>query len=151
MTRDVANFVRESNDIEGIYRAPYEEEIAAHIMLLEAPELTTDHLEEFVAVVQPGARLRDRKGLNVRVGKHVPPLGGPEIRVRLRQLLRQAVTKDVTPYHTYCAYEHLHPFTDGNGRSGRALWLRQMGGPDYAPLGFLRSFHYQALAAADVQ
>jgi hypothetical protein len=89
--------------------------------------------------------------MNVRVGNHVAPIGGPEIRIRLRKLLRQAGTPDATPFHIYCAYEHLHPFTDGNGRSGRALWLRMMGGPDYAPLGFLQHFHHQALAAGDDQ
>lgn len=43
------------------------------------------------------------------------------------------------------AYETLHPFTDGNGRSGRALWLWAMGGIHRAPLGFLHHFYYQAL------
>jgi hypothetical protein len=145
MTTDVRAFVRESNDIEGIYRVPYEWEIAAHHMILNAPELTVDHLEEFVAAVQPGARLRDKPGFNVRVGDHIAPPGGPEIRIRLRKLLRSKGT----PFHVYCEYENLHPFTDGNGRSGRALWLRMMGGPERAPSGFLRSFHYQALAARD--
>lgn len=149
MTTDIANFVRESNDIEGIFRRPYEWEVAAHHMILDAPELTTDHLEEFVAVVQPGAVLRCDPGMNVRVGQHIAPLGGPDIRVRLRKLLRNA--KNSTPFHTYCSFENLHPFTDGNGRSGRALWLRMMGGPDRVPLGFLRHFHYQALEAGDSQ
>jgi hypothetical protein len=149
MTIDVYHFVRESNDIEGIFRVPFEWEVAAHHLVLDAPELTVDHLEEFVAAVQPGARLRDRPGMNVSVGRHIAPMGGPEIRIRLRKLLRQATAPDATPFHIYCEYENLHPFTDGNGRSGRALWLRLMGGPERAPLGFLRSFHYQALAARD--
>jgi Fic family protein len=41
---------------------------------------------------------------------------------------------------------------DGNGRSGRAIWLwqmlRQEGG---APLGFLHHFYYQTLEAQDVR
>ena len=36
-----------------------------------------------------------------------------------------------------------HPFTDGNGRSGRALWLWQMN--NHAPFGFLHTFYYQTL------
>jgi len=145
MTIDVASFVAESNWIEGIGRQPTEEEVSAHLMVLEASELTVDLLEEFVNVVRPGAVLRERVGLNVRVGDHIAPPGGPDIRIRLRKLLR---TK-ATPFHTYCAFQRLHPFSDGNGRSGRALWLRKMGGPENAPLGFLQHWHYQSLAAGD--
>jgi hypothetical protein len=39
------------------------------------------------------------------------------------------------------------PTTDGNGRSGRALWLWCMRGR--APLGFLHQFYYQTLGAAE--
>ena len=46
---------------------------------------------------------------------------------------------------THVRYELLHPFLDGNGRSGRALWLWLMG---QAPLGFLHTFYYQTLSAA---
>ena len=42
-------------------------------------------------------------------------------------------------------FESLHPFLDGNGRTGRALWLWMMGGIAQVPLGFLHTFYYQTL------
>lgn len=147
MPSDVKRFVAESNYIEGIRRFPTEAEVAAHIMILESPKLTIELLQEFVAVIAPGHELRERLGLNVRVSNHVAPMGGPNIRVRLRKLLQSKAT----PFHIHRAYMTLHPFTDGNGRSGRAIWLRQMGGPERVPLGFLHTFYYDTLAAGDAQ
>ena len=49
-----------------------------------------------------------------------------------------------------CRYETLHPFMDGNGRSGRILWAWQMIEHNIAPglsLGFLHAYYYQTLAA----
>ena len=55
-----------------------------------------------------------------------------------------------TPFGIHLRYETLHPFMDGNGRSGRILWAWQMLHHDIAPgirLGFLHAFYYQTLAA----
>ncbi len=135
------DFVRESNRIEGILRDPLPSEIVAHEKLLAFPVVTVAALEEFVATIQPGAVLRRKVGMNVQVGNHIAPSGGPEIEERLGNLL--ANMNKHGAYKTHLAYETLHSFTDGNGRSGRALWLRQMGG--MAPLGFLHQFYYQTL------
>ena len=140
--RALIDFVRESNRIEGIHRDPTDAELQAHIDFL-AGDISVEALERFVDVVQPGAELRRKRGMNVSVGNHIAPFGGPEIEPTLRFLL-------AAPWSTWrrhVEYETLHPFMDGNGRSGRVLWLHDMGGLDLAPLGFLHHFYYQTLAS----
>lgn len=143
------DFIRESNRIEGINREPTQEEIVAHEVLLVNKEITVRDLEAFVSIIQPKTRwtpaaiLRNKEGLNVRVGDYYPPLGGPAIEPQLVRLLHSVTASN--SFETHLAYEQLHPFTDGNGRSGRALWLWAVGGT--APLGFLHSFYYQTLRA----
>ncbi len=136
------DFVRESNRIEGILCAT-PDAIEAHERFLELDKITVADLEKFVDVVQPGAMLRRKAGMNVRVGYHVAPPGGHAIEVELTNLLMRMQWRGA--YETHLAYEDLHPFTDGNGRSGRALWLWEMDGE--APVGFLHKFYYQTLEA----
>lgn len=150
--RTIEDFVRESNLIEGIVRREvggalnpqFEREVLVTQLFLRLTCVTVLDLENFVAAVQPGAVLRRRVGCNVRIGSHVPPSGGPGIEPALRDLLAGLKHSGKSAFATHLAYEALHPFTDGNGRSGRVLWLRQMGGR--APLGFLHQFYYQTLA-----
>ena len=144
----LTDFVAERNRIEGITRAPWEIEVLAHVNFLTLEKVTIPDLALFVRDVAPGAVLRDRKGLDVRVGKYTPPPGGPQIRSDLELLLDPVAIRYWTVYDIHIAYETLHPFTDGNGRSGRALWLWQMGGIEKVPLGFLHTFYYQALGAS---
>jgi len=142
-------FVRESNRIENIHRAVTREERAAHEALWALPSISVEDLEQFVTLVA-GAELRRSPGMDVRVGSHIPLAGGPWIEERLKTLLGVMHADQFSPYETHVMYETLHPFMDGNGRSGRALWAWQMtrlGGRPF-DLGFLHTFYYQALDAS---
>jgi len=137
------HYVRESNLIEGIHRTPSRRELAAHVFLCMEPELTVSGLCQFVKAVQPNARLRVSAGVNVTVGKHIPPPGGQGILYALDEIVAR-VNAGADPVAVHHDYETLHPFTDGNGRSGRAIWMRQLG-PRALVNRFLTEWYYKSL------
>lgn len=137
------DFVAESNRIEGInYTQPYE--IEAHERFLALLVITVESMEEFVQTVAK-CPLRAAVGQNVFIGDHSPPPGGPNIRIALIKILSELGY----PWDAHIAYEKLHPFMDGNGRSGRVLWAWGMQhlGADPFSLPFLHRFYYQTLSA----
>ena len=137
------DFIIESNAIEGIYHEPTREEIEEFQRFMALKEITIDEILGYLAVHQPDAQLRDKEGMNVRVGSYYPPRGGDNITLGLGSLLDEINNKELTPYKAHVRYEQLHPFTDGNGRSGRMIWAWMQ--RDIS-LGFLHMFYYQTLA-----
>lgn len=142
------DFADESNRIEGIGPASDVELTALAEFISARP--TVERLQSYVSAVAPRHRLRNKRGLNVRVGDYVAPEGGPAIRDRLIDLLASIDHRE--PYHVHVDYEMLHPFTDGNGRSGRALWLwhhiSQGTAARPQAIGFLHTFYYETLSNA---
>ena len=148
--RDVVNTwecVRESNRIEGIEREPTEAEVREHERFVALEALSITELQNFVKVYQANARLRSFPGMNVHVGSHTPPKGGEHILAQLQALMTVINEKSLSPFEAHLKYEALHPFTDGNGRSGRAIWYAMMKNTSRADLGFLHAFYYQTLNA----
>lgn len=145
-------FVRESNKIEGITRTPgeaqEEAEIVAHENFLRLDEVSVAALELFVEAID-GGPLRTESGMNVRVGSHRPLPGSIHIRTLLLELCELVNTKALSPFEAHHRYEALHPFMDGNGRSGRVLWLWMMRHAlgRVQLLGFLHTWYYQSLEA----
>ncbi len=144
-------FIEESLRIEGIERPPTQAEVNEFYRFMALELIEIKDLERFVHIYQPGAVIRDQPGYDIRIGEYYPPPGGPRIRLLLSEILYSASCvradkieqgTEFNPCRTHCAYESLHPFMDGNGRSGRMIWMWQMRN---APLGFLHTYYYQCL------
>jgi hypothetical protein len=147
---DYYGFVTESNRIEGILRPPTDEEVRATRDFICGNAPSVDALCDLALVYAPeDGVLRIKDTMNVRVGSHVAPRGGPHIKANLAGLLK--TISDSAPFDFHVAYETLHPFMDGNGRTGRALWAWQMAHDPallaLLDLGFLHAFYYQTLHA----
>lgn len=144
-------FVKESNLIEGITREPTQQELEEHRRFVELSEVSVQDLVKFVSIYQPNARLRDKPHIpGVRVGSHIASPSGPEILKRLEAIVLSA-NSGSNLFITHQMYEKLHPFTDGNGRSGRVLWAWQMiKARGCLGLNFLHTWYYQSLEAVPI-
>ncbi len=110
----------------------------------------TPCLTELTAVMAPGMPIRRHEGMDVRVGNHIAPEGGPSIVRQLQHILDKVNRASDGPWSVHVAFETLHLYMDGNGRTGRAIWAWQMRGLGHDPfaLPFLHRFYYQTLDAS---
>lgn len=131
--KNLEPFFIESDEIENIRNLNgVEDQVLFFIESLDLDFMTLDVLVRYVKIVQPDAELRSKPGMDVHIsagpGKvhYYPPLGGVLIRQTLENYLLDISYDEEHPFKMHQKYEHLHPMTDGNGRSGRFLWLWQM-------------------------
>lgn len=149
-TEMLRGFLEESNRIEGEGPPDLPEmHTTAHFLAL--PQIGVKELEVLASVYAgTKAKLRCRAGMNVTVGGHRPPPGGPQVVERLEAhlaLVNLQMSGRWSPWEMHVQYEALHPFMDGNGRTGRALWAWMMikAGRDPFALPFLQRAYYEAL------
>lgn len=137
-------FLAESNKIEGIYHVRPDEIEAAERFLVQ-PSITIPNVSAYVTVTAR-AELRDRPGMDVRIGNYLPMGGGPDVVESFQRLLGWINNNQVEPFDAHRDYERIHPYMDGNGRSGRLIWLWHMNKCGRATdLGFLHHWYYQSL------
>ena len=161
--RALQAFLAESWDIEGL--APPTPDIVEATERFLALECLTvkDVVELHFYYCGNQECLRDKLDgrLDVSIGRYTAPPSGPDIADLLAKLLKQTEAAQTyrdgrrieSSYTMYLKFEALHPFTDGNGRIGRAIWLWYLltyEGSVWASCvrqgvtPFKTTFHYQA-------
>lgn len=146
------DFMVESNRIEGIDRKPTHGEVLCAQYFLDLQDFVLSDVVVLQASIAPGKLLRDQPGMNVRVADHIAPHGGPSIIIHLENLLLTIQIPGSDPWMCHCAFEELHPFMDGNGRTGRMLWAWHMqnAGRDPFALPFLHRWYYETLSSVRI-
>ncbi len=147
MAISLEDFVRESNAIEGIMRDPTMNETVGTQLFLSLDSLSIALLGNVQAIYTPDKPLRRERGMDVQVGRYIAPRGGWAIMAQLERLLDEINGNAIVPQAAHVRFEMLHPYMDGNGRTGRVLWAWHMhrDGQDPFVRPFLQSFYYQTL------
>ncbi|MDA0707451.1 MAG: Fic family protein [Proteobacteria bacterium] len=154
-SKNLSNFIKESNKIEGIvdYDETSQLEEMVIFILLEKIDVPTIinlakkiHETSYDGNNSRLPELRYKRGMNLRIGNHVPIAGGPLIAEKLEEILQKSqYVSGRMAYIVHHEFEKLHPLMDCNGRVGRAIWGHMMYKCGYNfPRSFLHEWYYQS-------
>ena len=123
---DIKEYLRESNAIEGVH-----DDEAVNTAYTAWKELkTVNELTEEAIKSAHGTLLGQRqpdiaghyREKHVRVGGDVPP-SPDEVPELMGELLTRVPETPLEAIDWHVRFEKIHPFTDGNGRIGRLIYL----------------------------
>lgn len=140
------SFVFESNRISDIdSEAADEVHLVALTKLLKVKNVFIEDIITFIHQIEPTSNLRTSENILMINGEKL--IDGTLASGQLLNTLRLVRNKEIRPWTTYSEVNYYCPFTDGNSRMARALWLWQMltqfnWDMQYP---FLQMYHYQTL------
>ena len=145
----LSDYVKESNWIEGITDRESHKDHTRRLADFIQGELTVGTVLKF----NKANALRDKDDMNVMIGGKICPRGGKHIAVKLSEIIEKGselyLFNTASVLKTHQDFEVLHPFMDGNGRTGRAIFLWQYFGMfKEIPESFLKLYYYYTLSMA---
>jgi Fic family protein len=137
---DIHEYIEESNRIEGVInnRQAVEDSLDAWNYLSDQDELTHEIVLEthrrIMETLQPEISGMYRSG-QVYVGDHVPP-PAEQVKPLMDELLGWTPEMSLEALQWHVEFETIHPFADGNGRTGRMCYWWMCGQLGETPLLF---------------
>lgn len=131
--KKLANFLRESNAIEGVYDDDsMTQACAAWNYLIKEDKLTPEVIKETHRLLMINQNLFDwEKGYFRKCPVYIGGRSGlnwVKIPARIKEWCEAVMSENPThdPKTLHVLYEEIHPFVDGNGRTGRMFmnWQR---------------------------